>query len=125
MSKNPKETIKEAQKRIGELIASSYQSKETFAQTELVSVEERIKRAKAKGLEQDIELKKNTLKILFIFLFSETIVVFIFSFLQATTCLNFMLEEWSFKLLVSATLLQITYMVRAAVQHLFPTKASR
>lgn len=74
------------------------------------------------GLEQDIVLKKTTLKILFLFLGIETIIVFFFAFLQGTKLWGFALEEWSFKLLITATLLQITYMLQVAVKHLFPTK---
>lgn len=90
-----------------------------------ISADERIKQIKAKGLEQDIDLKKGTLDRLFIFLMIETAIIFIFSFLQATKIFKFSLEEWSFKLLVSATLLQITYMLQVAVKHLFPSKSSR
>jgi hypothetical protein len=74
------------------------------------------------ALEQDTKLKKITLVILFIFLGAETVAVFAFAYLQAMEWNGFGLEEWSFKLLVSATLLQITYMLQVAVKHLFPTK---
>lgn len=76
-----------------------------------------------KGLEQDIALKKLTLLILFIFLGLETLCIFIFAFLQATNTFKFKLDEWSFKLLIAATLSQITYMLQVAVKHLFPVKA--
>jgi hypothetical protein len=82
----------------------------------------RKKRLENDALEQDIALKKLTLKILFGFLALETIAIFAFSYFQATKFKNFALEEWSFKLLVSATLIQITYMVQVAVKHLFPSK---
>lgn len=74
------------------------------------------------ALEQDITLKKLTLKILFGFLALETIAIFTFSFFQAVMFEGFALDEWSFKLLVAATISQITYMVQMAVKHLFPNK---
>lgn len=74
------------------------------------------------AFEQDIILKRDTLVILFIFLAFETIIIFLFSFFQGISFSHFHLEEWSFKVLVTATLLQITYMVKIAVQHLFPNK---
>lgn len=85
---------------------------------------ELAKREKIKNdaLQQDITLKKITLVILFIFLACETIVIFFFTYLQATNTFNFRLEEWSFKLLITATILQITYMLQVAVKHLFPNK---
>lgn len=103
--------------------------KETFTRATAVkprlNMEEEVVRAenlKNTAFEQDIRLKKITLIILFIFLGLETISVFLFAFLQGVTFQHFHLDEWSFKLLVSATLLQITYMVKIAVQHLFPNK---
>ena len=74
------------------------------------------------ALEQDIALKKLTLKILFGFLAIETITIFVFSYFQAVKFKGFTLEEWSFKLLVAATISQITFMVQVAVKHLFPNK---
>lgn len=74
---------------------------------------------KNKDLEQDITLKKRTLIILFTFLGVETAIIFFFSFLQATSLFGFKLEEWSFKLLITATLAQIAYMLQVAVKYLF------
>lgn len=86
-----------------------------------VIAEERV--IKNRGLEQDIELKKTTLIYLSILLIIETAVIFAFSFFQATKWpMEFRLEEWSFKLLVTATLSQITVMLLVAVRHLFPNK---
>ncbi len=84
--------------------------------------DELAKREKLKNVdvEQDIKLKKLTLKVLLWFLGIETFVLFSFAFLQATTFLNFKLEEWSFRLLVSATITQIYLMLRIAVEYLFP-----
>lgn len=80
-------------------------------------------RIKNEGLRQDIILKRFTLWILFGFLALETIMVFVFSFFQAIHWpFGFNLEEWSFKLLISATITQITIMLIIAVKHLFPKK---
>lgn len=103
--------------------------KETFTRSPVVkprlNMEEEVVRAenlKNTAFEQDIRLKKITLIILFIFLGLETISIFSFAYLQGVNLQHFHLDEWSFKLLVTATLLQITYMVKIAVQHLFPQK---
>lgn len=74
------------------------------------------------GLKQDIQLKKITLLLLFLFLILETIAVFVFAYLQGVGLNGFRMEEWSFKLLLGATILQITYMLQMAVKHLFPNK---
>lgn len=82
----------------------------------------RSKDLKNKELDQYISLKKWTLIVLLLFLAVETILIFYYSYLQATMLYNFKLQEWSYKLLVTATLLQITYMLQVAVKHLFPNK---
>ncbi len=84
--------------------------------------EELAEREKLKNvdIEQDIRLKKLTLIVLLCFLSVETIIIFGFAFLQATRFLDFKLEEWSFRLLVSATITQIYLMLRIAVEYLFP-----
>ena len=71
-------------------------------------------------LAQDIKLKKKTLNLLFWFLGLETVAIFTFALLQATHWLGFSMEEWSFKLLISATIAQITAMLFVAVSYLFP-----
>ena len=72
------------------------------------------------GLAQDVALKKWTLVILFLFLGFETVVVFLFAFFQGIQWYGFHLEEWSFRLLLTATISQITLMLMVAVRHLFP-----
>lgn len=72
--------------------------------------------------EQDISLRKKTLLILFIFLGCETAVVFLIALLQGYSCDNFYLEEWSFRILLLATISQITAMLVIAVKYLFPKK---
>lgn len=69
---------------------------------------------------QDIKLKKLTLNRLFTFLGIETAAIFLFALMQATNMFGFELEEWSFNLLIGATLTQITAMLFAAVRYLFP-----
>ncbi len=82
----------------------------------------REKRLKNDDTEQDIKLKRITLNRLFSLLVGETIIVFILAFLQATHLFGFALEEWSFKLLTSVTIVQITVMLSVAVNYLFPKK---
>jgi hypothetical protein len=82
-------------------------------------IEER-KKIENRALAQDIDLKKQTLFILFGFLAIETILIFIFTFFQGVHLWGFSLEEWSFKLLIAATITQVTLMVHVAVKHLFP-----
>ena len=80
----------------------------------------RERKLKNDDAEQDIRLKKQTLNRLFWFLAVETIVIFAFTFLQGTHRFGFHLEEWSFKLLTSVTIAQITVMLFVAVNYLFP-----
>lgn len=94
-------------------------------QRKKTSIEEEIaerERIKNKGLNQDIDLKKVTLFVLFGFLAVETIAVFTIAFFQGFKFYEFQIEEWSFKLLIVATITQISYMLRFAVKHLFPNK---
>lgn len=80
---------------------------------------------KNQDFEQDIKLKKITLMVLLGFLAVETLLVFYFSFLQATKIWNFQLEKWSFDLLIGATITQIYYMLKVAVEYLFPKKGNK
>lgn len=82
--------------------------------------EARELRIRNNNTEEDQRLKKDTLGKLFIFLRLETGLVFVMAFLQGFNV--FHLDEWSFRLLLSATLLQITAMLTIAVRHLFPQK---
>lgn len=79
-------------------------------------------RIRNQGLKKDIQLKERTLWILFSFLGIETLAIFLFTFFQAVGFKGFRLEEWSFRLLISGTLSQITVMLVIAVRHLFPNK---
>ncbi len=84
--------------------------------------EERKKKIENDGLQQDINLKKITLLILFGFLAIETIAVFAIAFLQGFKFHDFNIEEWSFRIIIISTILQITAMLTIAVQHLFPKR---
>jgi hypothetical protein len=105
-----------------DLIASQPPSKPT---AERISIEDEIARErklKNDDIEQDIELKKITLNRLFALLVVETGIIFAFAFLQATHWFGFSLDEWSFKLLTTVTIAQITIMLTVAVNYLFPKK---
>lgn len=81
----------------------------------------REQKLKNDNAEQDIRLKRTTLNRLFIFLTAETILIFAFAFFQAIEWpFDFHLEEWSFKLVLTVTILQITGMLYVAVRYLFP-----
>src|SRR5690349_5923159 len=67
----------------------------------------RKQRLENDNVEQNIRLKRIVLNRLFRFLAVETIVIFLFALLQGTRWLGFNLPEWSFNLLVSATIAQI------------------
>lgn len=82
-----------------------------------IAREQKIKNDNA---EQDIALKRLTLRLLFLFLAVETALIFLFTFAQALQFHGFHLEEWSFRTLVTGTILQITGMLFAAVRYLFP-----
>jgi hypothetical protein len=72
---------------------------------------------------QDIRLKRITIDRLFLFLVAETALIFLFAFFQAVNWpAQFQLEEWSFRLVVGATIAQITGMLFVAVRYLFPNK---
>ncbi|MCX6790749.1 MAG: hypothetical protein NTV62_00970 [Candidatus Gribaldobacteria bacterium] len=80
-------------------------------------IEARKKEIENEALVQNIKLKGEAFNRLFLFLAIETALVFIYGFLQAINWPHgFKLEEWSFKLLIVATITQM------AVKHLFPSK---
>lgn len=88
-----------------------------------VKIDEELRereRLRNEDLEQDIKLKRLTLKALLGFLGGETAVIFGFAFLQGTKIFGFSLEEWSFRMIVGATIIQIYLMLRIAVDYLFP-----
>lgn len=85
-------------------------------------IDSRRKELENTAFEQDIKLKKGTFSYLILFLVSETVLIFIIAFFQGLNLLDFHLEEWTFKLLVTATITQITAMFFMVVKHLFPNK---
>ncbi|MDD5023413.1 MAG: hypothetical protein PHU63_04555 [Candidatus ainarchaeum sp.] len=85
------------------------------------AIEQEAKKIANEGRRQDINLKRKTLWILFGFLAFETLLIFILAFMQGFVFFGFHLEEWSFKLVVAATISQITIMLLVAVKHLFPS----
>lgn len=88
---------------------------------ELDEIERERKLLENRDFAQNTQLKRRTLSLLFKFLAIETGVVFAFAFAQATRWpLDFQMEEWSFKILVTATIAQITGMLFVAVRYLFP-----
>ncbi|MDH5442092.1 MAG: hypothetical protein OEX08_00590 [Candidatus Nomurabacteria bacterium] len=99
---------------------SSY-SVEPF--TERLPIEDRMQRLEADDREQDIRLKKLTLKTLFWFLGLETLAIFTIIFLQGFGVMK--LEEWTLKLLTISTITQITVMLKIAVQYLFPNGSKK
>lgn len=86
--------------------------------TDEIAREQKIKNDNA---EQDIKLKRQTLNRLFGFLGGETAGLFVLTIMQGTQWPpHFHLEEWSFKVIIGATITQITAMLFAAVRYLFP-----
>jgi hypothetical protein len=85
----------------------------------------RKERLKNDDAEQNIRLKRVVLNRLFWFLGIETVLIFTFTFLQATRWFGFLLEEWSFNILITATIAQIAGMLFVAVRYLFPTKEEK
>lgn len=88
---------------------------------------ERVRKQKTANdnAEKDQRLKEQTLKKLFKFLGAETIIIFLLAFLQGFGTLwrwKFELDGLSFRIVVGATIGQITAMLIIAVQHLFPRK---
>jgi hypothetical protein len=95
------------------------------AESERIDISQEIARKQQLENEnraQDIRLKRITLDRLFWFLTAETALIFVFAFCQAISWpAGFELEDWSFRLVVGATIAQITGMLFVAVRYLFPT----
>lgn len=121
-------TYKQLQKEVKNVLTSrNLSALPTYAtsQAKQFDINDEIARReniKNNDLEQDIKLKKIALRNLFTFLGIETVFVFAFALMQATTLWGFHLEEWSFKLLITATLAQIVIMLQVAVKYLFRDK---
>jgi hypothetical protein len=120
-------SIKHYKEKIQKLVKETAQTQPASANgIEKVSVVEQIDKRRKElentAFEQDIKLKKGTFFYLVSFLVSETILIFIIAFFQGLSPFGFHLEEWTFKLLVTATIAQITAMFFMVVKHLFPEK---
>lgn len=102
----------------------------SFAATKGTRIDDRLQAARRRkqeianeNAEKDQRLKEQTLQKLFRFLLAETAIIFLFAFLQGFGVLwrwKFHLDDWSFRIVVGATIGQITAMLIIAVQHLFP-----
>lgn len=110
--------LSQAQRSVLSVSATGTPAKKIDIEDEIA----REKKIKNDDAEQDISLKRKTLERLFAFLLGETFVIFVFAYMQATKWLGFALEEWSFKLLIAATITQITIMLRVAIKYLFPQR---
>ena len=66
-------------------------------------------------------LKAVTLKLLFILLFCESLVLFVLTFFQGFGAWGFDLDVVTLRIVVVASLLQISAMLTIAVRHLFPS----
>lgn len=66
-------------------------------------------------------LKKLTLILLFVLLFAESLVLFVLAFFQGFSFYGFELDLWTLRIIVVASLIQISAMLTIAVQHLFPS----
>lgn len=118
---------KNYKQKIQQLIKTQLPEQNSFSNNqETVSVAKEIDSRRRElentAFEQDIKLKKGTFFYLILFLVIETALIFIISFFQGLHIFGFHLEEWTFKLLVTATIAQITGMFFIVVKHLFPQK---
>ena len=103
-------------------LAAAFADSENDIDDELI----REHRLKNDDAEQNIRLKKMVLHMLFWFLGIETCFIFLFAFFQAIKWpFTFQLQEWSFNILITATILQIASMLLVAVRYLFPTKEEK
>lgn len=125
----PQHTIKYYFDVLSQAEKSLMRQMPTAESKDRIDIEQEIARErkiKNDNAEQDIALKRTTLNRLFRFLTAETALIFLLAFFQAIHWPhNFHLENWSFKLLVTVTVAQITGMLFVAVRYLFPTKNSR
>jgi len=101
--------------------ASRRQVPPESARTDVTDELMRKERLRNDDAEQNIRLKRIVLNRLFWFLGIETFFIFLFALMQATHWLGFGLEQWSFDILITATIAQITGMLFVAVRYLFPT----
>ena len=76
----------------------------------------------------DITLKKIIAGVIIVILVAQTLMVFLLSVSQGIgnfgwfKQLPFTLDDWNFRILVSATLVQTYYLMRIVVSYLFPPR---
>lgn len=70
-------------------------------------------------------LKQLTLILLFILLFVESITLFVLTFFQGFKFYNFDLDHITLRIVIVATLVQISAMLTIAVRHLFPAHRNK
>jgi hypothetical protein len=125
--------------RLAERIKSAgsfkFSIKDVFAETpktfdrRMADADARIKEARADDVEGDIDLKWMIAKVVIGLLLAQTIIFFAIAFFQGLGflpwwpyVLKFHLDEWSFRILISATLLETYYLMRIVVTYLFPPR---
>lgn len=86
----------------------------------ILEEEVRLARIENDIREKDQALKEQTLKWLFVLLGIETGIVFVIAVIQGFHAAGFALDEWSLRLLLTATLVQTVSMLTIAIRHLFP-----
>lgn len=91
------------------------------------SIQEKIEQIKLQKAEEEIsnlrndrKLKNITLIALFILLIIETILIFTIAFFQGFKFCGFLIDEVTLRIIIAATITQITIMIHTAVKHLFP-----
>ncbi|MNY37597.1 hypothetical protein D3C86_1721710 [compost metagenome] len=70
-------------------------------------------------------LKKLTLILLFILLFVESIALFVLAFFQGFKFYGFDLDDITLRIIIVASLVQISAMLTIAVRHLFPANRNK
>ena len=118
-----KERTQNARPSISTLI---YKTAKTMPFKEIIQ-NERARRQKIQNdnQESDQRLKSRSLLALFIFLGLETFVTFLLAFAQGFNYKEFYLDDWSLRIIIVATLGQITAMLLIAVRHLFPNNSQK
>lgn len=86
---------------------------------ESASYEDQARKLQIDEIRKEIEQKERTLNKLFKFLAIESIALFVIALLQGFECINFHLDAWTLRILVTATIIQITLMLKIALRYLF------
>jgi hypothetical protein len=102
--------------------ASTIQSKIDEARVRARELDNEKKHTENELINKNQTLKKLTLILLFILLFVESIALFVLTFFQGFEFYGFDLDPITLRIIVVASLVQISAMLMIAVQHLFPPK---